>query len=167
MKKLNLKNKRCLECGKEIVLNVKRDIERKKFCSHSCRARYYVKNGTIKLTTIRLRGNPNPPRGKNHRWWKGGYKNSQGYRFIKIGIHKGEYEAEHRIVMEKYLGRKLKRNEIIHHIDGNRLNNKIDNLILCSLREHFKIHYSLMKIAFKMVENGNIKFNKETKTYAF
>jgi hypothetical protein len=33
--------------------------------------------------------------------------------------------------MEKYLGRKLKKGEVVHHIDHNKKNDKIENLILC------------------------------------
>lgn len=47
----------------------------------------------------------------------------------------------HRYIMECYLGRKLNSNEIVHHKDGNKLNNSIDNLELCTRSEHIKKHY--------------------------
>ena len=52
---------------------------------------------------------------------------------------------EHREVMEKHLGRKLKPNEHVHHIDGNPRNNAIDNLMLVSASEHAKIHKPALK----------------------
>lgn len=56
-----------------------------------------------------------------------GYVNYQGYK----RIHKdGEYRLEHRYVMEQHLGRKLTSKETIHHIDRNKLNNDISNLML-------------------------------------
>jgi hypothetical protein len=44
--------------------------------------------------------------------------------------------------MEEVLGRKLGRKEHIHHLDGNRLNNDISNLVLLSDSEHHKLHPS-------------------------
>lgn len=46
----------------------------------------------------------------------------------------------HRKIMEDYLKRKLLFNEIVHHIDGNKLNNDIDNLKVVSRGEHMNIH---------------------------
>jgi len=159
--------KKCLNCGKEIEMKIARDAKRKKFCSHNCRAKYYVKNGTIKLhRNSKGQGNPNPPKGKLHHFWKGGVVQKNGYKYIKVKSGKDGYLAEHRKIIEEFLGRKLKKDELIHHIDGNRLNNNIENLILCSLKEHFVIHNSLMKIGYMLVQKGQIKFNKQTKTYA-
>lgn len=56
------------------------------------------------------------------------FVNSRGYRWLKTGNKK--YEAEHRYKVEKYIGRKLKRTELIHHLDGNTTNNKLSNLYL-------------------------------------
>jgi len=42
--------------------------------------------------------------------------------------------------MEHYLGRKLTRHEVVHHIDGNPLNNDRENLKLMSLSEHSRMH---------------------------
>ena len=48
--------------------------------------------------------------------------------------------ATHRLVMMRYLGRKLLSNEWVHHIDGNRKNNTIENLQVVSPREHILLH---------------------------
>lgn len=40
------------------------------------------------------------------------------------------YVCEHRLKMEKKIGRYLQPGEEVHHIDGNKLNNNLNNLIL-------------------------------------
>lgn len=50
------------------------------------------------------------------------------------------YVYEHRYVVEKEIGRPLKKSEIVHHIDGNKLNNDISNLMLMTRSEHAHLH---------------------------
>jgi hypothetical protein len=55
---------------------------------------------------------------------------------------------EHRLVMEKHLGRYLKPEEVVHHIDGNPGNNVLDNLMLFpNDGEHSAHHRALERAA--------------------
>lgn len=56
-----------------------------------------------------------------------------------------KYIYQHRLVVEQAIGRKLTKNEIVHHRDKNKLNNSITNLILLSNSEHRKLHALLEK----------------------
>jgi HNH endonuclease len=61
-----------------------------------------------------------------------------GYRYVRIG-HR-HYEPEHRLVMERFLGRKLLAEEQVHHINGDITDNSPSNLLLMSRSEHMRIH---------------------------
>jgi len=83
---------------------------------------------------------------ENNYNWKGGIIYSEGYRYILCPNHpkaksKKGYVAEHVLVMELILGRFLRKGEVVHHIDGNKLNNFPLNLKLFKNRlEHIRFH---------------------------
>jgi hypothetical protein len=58
--------------------------------------------------------------------------------YLKITVD-GQRVLKHRYVMEQHLGRTLSRSEIVHHINGNRLDNRIENLCVMTQSEHCKI----------------------------
>ncbi len=80
--------------------------------------------------------------------WNGGKKHhSDGYIYIYSPTHpyknKEGYVAEHRLVMEAYLGRVLLPSETVHHINDIRDDNRIENLMLFSSGgEHTKFHFN-------------------------
>lgn len=78
--------------------------------------------------------------------YKGGSLH-QGYKLIysptRPSAKGNRYIFEHRLVMEKFLGRYLKPEEHIHHINKNKLDNRIENLKVVSNKEHQAIHNSL------------------------
>lgn len=109
----------CVDCGSEIT---NYDGTR---CV-SCHAKHIV-------------GNKNPR-------WKGGTKITyHGYRQIHAPDHPNSdshgYIMEHRLVMSKHIGRALRRGEVVHHVDGDRLNNSIENLKLHTSSTHHSIEH--------------------------
>lgn len=82
--------------------------------------------------------------------WKGGRKVSKkGYVMLyrpnyPYSMPNG-YVYEHRYVMEKHLGRSLKHDEVVHHKNFNKHDNRLSNLMLLTNAEHAKLHAKLKR----------------------
>ena len=59
------------------------------------------------------------------------------------------YVWEHRLVMAKHLGRPLLRTEVVHHIDENKANNDLSNLMLFKSQAEHLAHHQKLKYANK------------------
>jgi hypothetical protein len=59
------------------------------------------------------------------------------YKGIKVN---GVKRDEHRVIMEKHIGRKLGRDEIVHHLNGDKRDNRLDNLQIVTRAEHGRMH---------------------------
>lgn len=68
-----------------------------------------------------------------------GFTLDRGYRFIVASRNERVYE--HRLVMEQHLGRKLTSAEHVHHINGDRSDNRIENLQIVTASEHIALHH--------------------------
>lgn len=70
-------------------------------------------------------------------------KNEKGYIEVEVPNHPnnvGGFVLAHRLVMEAHLGRYLTSEEVVHHINEVKDDNRLENLYLCSQPEHAEIH---------------------------
>lgn len=66
------------------------------------------------------------------------------YNYAVVPEHpsatKNGYVLEHRIVVENHLGRLLDTNEVVHHINGDKKDNRIENLLVIDRQKHSHLH---------------------------
>jgi hypothetical protein len=130
-----------------------KEIAHSSGCSFSTVARRLRENGITLRPAINTKANSSSFKkgrdsgtGPTHKAWKGGrIIDAKGYVNIWCPTHpnchaKG-YVMEHRLIMEKHLGRVLLTEEIVHHINGNPTDNKIENLMLFSSRGDHTSHH--------------------------
>jgi hypothetical protein len=117
----------CEQCGKDF-LAARSEVKKGhgKFCSRVCGCRSAQTKRGYK-------------RGVDAGNYAGARTNDAGY----IRITHPEYGGsilEHRYVMEKHLGRPLETSEIVHHINEDRADNRIENLMVMTHDEHMTLH---------------------------
>jgi hypothetical protein len=83
-------------------------------------------------------------RGVDHPRWKGGRVYRRGYVMLYLPDHPGAdskgYVAEHRVVCEQRMGRPLRSEEHVHHINGIKDDNAPENLVVLTARDHQLAH---------------------------
>lgn len=142
----------CYACGKTMFQdksNAKR--HKRACCSKKCRS-------------IAMSG------ANNHKWGGGEKLASSGHTLVYKPEHpesKKGFVRKHRFVMEKKLGRPLKKTELVHHINMVKTDNRAENLSLFSnQKEHFLCHGSLNECVEELIKKGVLRFDKETGRYS-
>jgi hypothetical protein len=105
-------------------------------CSRNTIARLLLENNML------LRSRPTKLKKELHPNWKGGVMNtSHGYKKILSPNHPNKdyngYVPEHRLVIENSLGRFLTKDEYVHHKNGNKKDNRLDNLEIVLEKKHY------------------------------
>ncbi|WP_081829134.1 HNH endonuclease [Geomicrobium sp. JCM 19037] len=88
---------------------------------------------------------------------------NRGYVFIRKG---GDYVKRSRAVMEEHIGRELTDGEVVHHINGRKNDDRIENLHLCNDgSKHNRIHHQAFLFIGELTEKGIVRFDKKEEKY--
>jgi hypothetical protein len=135
------------ERARSLVLR-ERGVSKTHFCSTQCRNKGLkgFKHSEVFREQARARALKNAKRGTLNPNWKGGrYIDKDGYVHIHVPNHPCAYSngwaLEHIVFMCGLLGRRLMRDEEVHHKDKNKSNNDLTNLELLTKTQHARKHH--------------------------
>lgn len=165
---------RCDECGTITVTTYAnyRNVQKQRGNSGItfCRLCALRKSAKKRCGSVPWNKGKAGPSGPAAACWHGGeHIDHYGYKVCYVpnssGVGRGHYEKEHVLAMERFLGRNLERGEVVHHIDGDKLNNGLENLYLMENGGHTRTHQTLQHIGYQLVRAGLVYFDHETSSY--
>jgi len=135
----------CQFCGKHY--KVFPAFRNRKFCSRKCHYKFKIGKKPSQATREKMsKAHKGKHCGSKNSQWKGGKYKAHGYIFIHCPNHPfretKRYIKNARFIMEKYLGRYLTPKEVVHHINGIKDDDRIENLMLFpNDSKHHKLHH--------------------------
>lgn len=142
---------KCEVCKKD-MLKPKHDflVRKNHFCSNKCHG---IGNSAE----------------KNSNWTGGRKYKASGHVLVYAPDNPYNYKGfvpEHRLVVEKDIGRYLTKKELVHHINGIKDDNRIDNLVIVTKEQHNLLHgRGIDKLIKELIDMGCIKFNRKKLEY--
>jgi hypothetical protein len=131
----------------------------------------FSKHAAIQISknnVVTNRDNPGIDTSGYH-YWRAQTLDKDGNKISTGDGNKRTHMYLHRVVVEEDIGRKLKSDEIVHHIDCDKLNNDLDNLWICDDKGHGIAHAStddlLPTLMHKLDTVKAVKFNRKTGRY--
>ncbi|WP_304683908.1 HNH endonuclease [Ileibacterium valens] len=154
----------CDMCGKEIQ-RYPSQIKSHNFCSKTCLAAFSSKRkNPDKYKELKSYSNIGAVFKQNNSTWNKTRMTPEvrsKLRKKKLGTGEGKSycklfgQLEHRVIAEQLLGRPLKSEEVVHHIDGDRRNNHPANLLVLTQSDHFKLHQLINRYKSGKNEEGS------------
>lgn len=179
----------CKQCGENFkTYPCRLKVGKATFCGKECQGEWLSENQTGKDHPMygqehteeskqKMRESSGHQTGEENPRWKGGRYKSKGYVYLHrehmteeerekfdsmIRSSDKQYIPEHRLVMARHLGRPLGKDDIVHHRNGVKDDNRIENLQLKSQDTHTEEHQEVLK-ELQEVREENEKLRKELK----
>lgn len=150
---------------KRRVRNTPKDVYKYEYFVEcpECNFKRWVRNGQSKTNfrcakcAGRMSYKPSKTERKDKLRRGQGYITKQGYHLI--------YDGEKYVPAQRLAFPNLPDGMVVHHINGDKLDNRIENLMPLSKSDHRNAHHSLESVAMKLVKLGLVTYDRENNSY--